>query len=271
MHSFCSESILWLIEHQVKPGEKTVVKDPKDNECEVEILDIFYVEFREKNCKYLHLSRPYVIGEAKKLQIEWKTGMTLSEIISYLGETYFIQINKRTIVRTVSIQGRDSDWKYLQIVGLNRFASDNQKWISKKIKLGRKYKDQIIDILCRFSRIEIKSDNGSDAIDLIYINPLDIIYIELSKNEKTIHLNKPFAKNDLNCYEIKWKTRLNADGILNYLEINNFTQVNRFQIINLDYLTNYQIEEGQKEVQIRLHDGSLKTIIIGKTFRNNLM
>jgi hypothetical protein len=271
MHSFCSESILWLIEHQVKPGEKTVVKDPKDNEYEVEILDIFYVEFREKNCKYLHLSRPHLIGGAEKLQIEWKTGMTMNEIISYLGEAYFIQINKRTIVRTLSIQGRDSDWKYLQIVGLNRFAPDNQKWISKKIKLGRKYKDQIIDILCRFSRIEIKSDNESDAIDLIYINPLDIIYIELSKNEKTIYLNKPFAKNGMNCFEIKWKTRMNAVEILEYLEIDSFEQINRFCIINLLCVPDTNFVKGKNKLSLKMHNNSLKVMGIGKSYLEKLL
>jgi hypothetical protein len=154
---------------------------------------------------------------------------------------------------------------------LNRSANDNKKWIAKEIILGESYKCNIIEALTKIRRREFKSFNKNGSIDFLYMNPLDIIYIYISQKTKVIHLCKPFAANNENCYAIKWKTRYSALEIIKYLEIDNFVEVNRYHIINLNYINCHKIEEDQKGLQLRLFDGSLKSIPIGKAYRKNLL
>lgn len=76
--------------------------------------------------------------------------------------------------------------------------------LPKKNKQGKKYKKGVIELLKKFGRIKFKSDNGSKLPDYLYVNSLDIIFVKISKFEKTIYLVKPFAKDEHKCYEIKW-------------------------------------------------------------------
>jgi hypothetical protein len=269
MDTLWFENIDWIIEHQVKPGEIAKIKDFNSNQ--VEILDVFYIEHIKKYKKLIHLSRPFVISGIEHFQFEWETRMSLAEIISYLGTSYFVQVNQHTIVRTISIQGHASDWSTIQIVGLNRFENETNKWLAKEIILGEKFKDQIRVVFSKLYRVVLKNFNKNAPVDILYINPLDIIYIDISQKERIIYLSKPFAVKKENCYIIHWKTRYKASEIIAYLDVDNFERVNRFQIINLNFLTSYTFEKDQKKLQLRLFDGTLKTISIGETYRNNLI
>ena len=269
MDTLWSESIDWVIEHQVKLGEIAEIKDFSSNH--VEILDVLYIEHIRKYRKLIHLSKPFVISGIKHYQFEWETRMSLAEIISFLGKSYFVQVNQNTIVRTISIQGHASDWSTIQIVGLNRFENDTNKWLAKEIIIGEKYKDQIRDIFSKLYRVVLKNFNKNAPVDILYINPLDIIYIDISQKERIIYLSKPFAVKKENCYIIHWKTRYKASEIIAYLDGDNFERVNRFQIINLNFLTTYTFEKDQKELQLRMFDGALKTFSIGKTYLKGIL
>ncbi len=269
MDTLWSEHIRWIIEHQVKPGERAIIKDFNRNQ--VEILDVFYMEHIKKYSKLIHLSKPFIISGIEHFEFEWETRMSLNEIILYLGESYFIQVNKNTIVRTVSLQGRKSDWSKIQIVGLNRFVNENQKWIAKEIILGEKYIDQIRNILDITDRIEFKNFNLNSPFDVLYINPLDIIYIDILQKNKVVYLKKPYAKNNKNYYIINWKTEYSASKILEHLVINNFCQVNRNQIVNLEFSVTRKFDKNQKEFNLCMIDGTMKAISIGKPYLKNLI
>lgn len=269
MDTLWSETLNWIFKHQVKPGERAIVKDFKNNQ--VEILDVFYIEHIKKYRKLIHLSRPFIISGIEHFEFEWETRMSLKDIISHLGELYFVQVNKNTIVRTVSLRGRKSDWSKIQIIGLNRFAPDNKKWIAKEINLGEKYIDRIKSILNKPASIKLNNYNPNNPYDVLYINPLDIIYIDISRKIKIVHLNKPFANHNKECYIINWKTEYSASKILEYLEVNNFSQVNRGQIVNLDFSTAQIFLNKQKEFNLRMINGTLKTISIGNSYLKYLI
>jgi DNA-binding LytR/AlgR family response regulator len=193
------------------------------NQESLDIRKIFYIEFdnKKRGVKIIHLADSSIIV--------WKTRYSSNSILKLLGRFTFIKIHRRYIVNKNHICGRGSKWEYLQIcffvgfIGLKGF-------LTERIDVGRSYLPQIKKSLKNFLW-EIKDEEG----DIYFINPIDIIYIELSKENKCVYLNKsfPVVKD-----KIEWRTRLSAIEIMKSTNIDGFIQVHRRFIINI--CSNYQ-------------------------------
>lgn len=256
MHNNCSEKI-GFFDLLVDPQKSFPIKDKKGNEYLIKAIDIFYIVCKEsdkyqkykRDIKTIYFCSPIVINGKLQQSFDWYTKKSLDCIVDELGVNTFVQINKRTIVRSVLIQGRDSAWKNIQLIANDTNTLSNTKWQSKKLALGRKYKSSIVKVFNIINLIEVKNNNGIDELDVLFINPVDIVYIELSKQERIIHLNKPFYNNGINCYQVKWKSRLKVTEMVNYFHYDNIVQSNRNTIINLNYIVG-NLQQHQDLVQL---------------------
>jgi len=256
MHNNSSEDISFY-DLLVDPAKTIPIKDKKGSEYCIKAIDIFYIECKEsdknqkdnRDIKIIHFCNRIDFYGRLLQSFEWYTKQPLCSIVEELGVNTFVQINKRTIVRTVLLQGRDSAWKNIQIIGINPNYLSRNRWHPKKISVGRKYKTSIETVLKIINLVEVRNINGNDVSDVLFINPVDIVYIELSKYERVIHLNKPYYNNGNNCYEIIWKSGFKAAEIIKYFRYNSIVQSNRNTLINLNYIVG-NLPQYQKVIQL---------------------
>jgi hypothetical protein len=279
MHKNCAESTLTIYDLLVRPDKTISVIDKKGNEYKIKEIDIFYIECKnsdknnkdKRDIKIIYLCYPTEINNRVLKSIEWRTILSLTKIIEKLGEHGFVQINKKTIVRSLLIQGRDSDWKYIQIIGYNGMnILEPEKYQTKELPIGRIYKDSVIKTIKALSLIETKNFNSSDALDLIYVNPINIIYIQFTKEVKTIYLSNPYSSSGRNCFEVTWKNRMSAQETIKYFKINSLVQVNRNIIINL-YCVVGKFGSYQKIVTVRYNNLIEKSFKVGKNYYQKII
>ena len=241
----------------------------------IPINDINYIEIVDRkdnalnrNFKILHLSTSHKYEGTPTRKVIWHTRSSLNKILSDLGEQFFVKVSNKVIVKKTAITGHDSDFEYIQLKGVEHNSINTTNWQPTDIKVGKKYKSQIRNFL---ELIEIQNTNKGGKPDIFYLYPNDIVYIKLTKEEKVFYLFFPQTLGKKKIYQLRWKTRKSAQNLLKHLRVNTFEQINKSYIVNLIYITNHQIEENQKKLHLRLYDGSLKTIAIGKTYLNNLL
>lgn len=241
----------------------------------IPLNDINYIKIQDRkenplsrNFKVVHLSTKHKYEGNLTREIIWHTRNSLNKILCDLGEQFFLKVSSRVIVKKTAITGRDSDCEYIQLKGIEHNNIDTANWKPIDIKVGRKYKHQIKNYL---ELIEIQNSNSGDRPDIFYLYPNDIVYIKLSKEKKIFNLFNPQTIGREKKYQLKWETRISAKILLEHLKVDTFVQVNRYHIINLNYLSDQIIKEDQNKLKLRLFDGSLKLILIGKVCRKNLM
>lgn len=277
MHKNCSEDTITFFDLIVHPNKTVTVKDKMGNEFSILVINIFYIECKEsdknhkdkRDVKIIHLCSPIDYNGKLLSLIEWKTKLTLKEIVEKFSKYGFIQINKRIAVKTVNIQGRDSKWEYLQLITIS-YQTNQITWQSKELQIGRNYKKLIEKALKLLALIEVKNSNGIDVSDVLYINPTEIIYIKLSKFEITIHLNKPFYNNGNNCYKIIWKTRKNTLELINYFSNYYIFQSNRNTLINLSYIVG-ELPEYQETILLSTHNQDPITLRLTRKYYNIIL
>ena len=237
----------------IEPPQKVIIFI-KNKTKEINTDQILYIEI-SKYLKKIHLIN--VNNEATIEEIVlWETRDSAQKIISQLGEKAFIRVHKHFITKRTNIYGRDKDWKYLQI---RKFISPRKKasqpsWLTKEIKMGQKYIEDIKKYLNKcYISIKLKDDEDRDVL---YINPIDIIYIEIYRDEKKIYLDVPYSKRNRNTFSITWKTRESAINILNRLNTDFFLQVQRNHIINLRYT--YRKNEDKNHLYLKVHPKNVK-------------
>lgn len=275
----CAESSNTFFDLLINPNKSIIIKDKKGNEYELKENNILFIECKKSNkndkdnrdIKIVHLCYPIEINNNKHFLIEWRTKLTLAEIIEKLGFHVFLQISKTTIVRSVTIQGRDSSWKYIQLIGYNSIEILNpEKYITKELPIGRKFKDVIKKTIEALNLIEIKNYHGNDVPDLIYINPINIIFIEITKEVKIIHSINPYSLGNRNHFEVIWNSRLSAEEMINYFKVNSLVQVNRNIIINLYYVVG-DFDSYQNLVTVRYNNLIENTFKVGKNYYQKIL
>jgi DNA-binding LytR/AlgR family response regulator len=189
----------------------------KINRQSLDIREIFYIEIdnNKRGTKKIHLANSEILV--------WKTRYNSDAILNVFGSSIFIKIHRNYIINNNHICGRGSKWEYLQICFFIGFLG-LKGFLTERIDVGRSYLPQIKKYLNN-TLLEIKDEDG----DIYFINPIDIIYIELSKEIKWVFLNKsfPIVKN-----VIKWRTRSSATDIIKSTRIDSFFQVHLRYIIN---------------------------------------
>ena len=241
----------------------------------IPLNDINYIEILDRkvdplsrNFKVLHLSTNHKYEGTLTRKIVWHTRSSLNKILNDLGKQFFVKVSNKVIVKKTAITGRDSDFEYIQLKGIEQNSINTTNWQPTDIKVGRMYKSQIRNFL---ELIEIQNTNKGGKPDIFYLYPNDIVYIKLTKEEKVFYLSFPQTLGKKKIYQLKWKTRKSSKKLLEHLRVETFQQINKSHIINLIYMISSQIEESQKEVKLRLHDGTAKTIDVGKSYLRNLM
>jgi hypothetical protein len=255
--------------------EEIIQKDEIEikNENGELILVKFYllrcIEYIDKDTKKVVL---ITIPELFEMpgEILWKTRLSLKEILKLLIKNpkndipWFVQINSKTIARSLYISGRDSKWEYIQLTD----AYNNHKFKPIEFKLGRKHIPQIKKIISFMVRIEMESSFRGDCPDVIFINPIDIIYIEISKQTKIVFLSKPVLKANKLCFEVNWNTRLSAEEIK--MQFSDFLiQVNRNLLVCISHIVTDEILSSNS-LELRLRDNSIKKIQISKAYIDKL-
>jgi DNA-binding LytR/AlgR family response regulator len=241
----------------------------------IPLNDINYIEILDRkddplsrNFKILHLSTSHKYEGTLTRKIVWHTRSSLNKILNDLGEQFFVKVSNKVIVKKTAITGRDSDFEYIQLKGIEHNNINTTNWQPTDIKVGRMYKSQIRNFL---ELIEIQNTNKGGKPDIFYLYPNDIIYIKLTKEEKVFYLSFPQTLGKKKIYKLRWETRISAQNLLKHLRVNVFEQVNKSNIVNLIYMISSQIKEDQKEIELRLQDGTVKTIAVGKSYLKNLM
>lgn len=258
MHKYCAKNINFF-DLLIKPKQsKLDVTDKKGNKQSLNVVDIFYIECKSTNnsdsedrdIKKIHFCHPIDMNGKLVKSFEWKTRETFKTIFDKTGTNTFIQINKSTIVRSVLIQGRDSLWKNLQVIGFNSMTIlEPEKLETLKLPIGRTYVPKIKKIIDAINLIEIKNSNQENAQDFIYINPTKIIFIQFTNELKKIHLDTPIYSSDIKRFEINWYTRMNAEELYLYFK-KCLDQINRNTFVNLSFVRN-DIKKGDKMVLLK--------------------
>ncbi len=219
------------------PFHEIKVTDSYGNEYKNKILekDIFYIEYVDRTTKRIVLNKPLVSTIKSSRIIEWKIRDSLDSIIEkHLDRKSFVQINQKVITRRINIIGRSADWTHLQL----RIRDDSKRlnWLTKKIKLGKPFRPQLEDFL-NHQYLQVKNIKGNSSSDYIFIHPLDIIYIEISKTVKRLHLRNPYNFGDKNEFMIEYHSRKKITDVIinNTFGINSFIQIHRKFVINIEH------------------------------------
>jgi hypothetical protein len=189
----------------------------KINEQEIDIRTVFYIEIVKsyRSIKKLHLADSTVF--------EWRTRYPAKSILDLFGRTFFIQISRNYIVNKRHICGRSSNWQYLHLSFYTGCCGE-EGFLTQRINVGKGFLNHIKEYISD-PYIEIKDNDG----DISLINPVEIIYIKLTKEIKSLHLNKSYPVVNST---IEWQTRLSASEIIKKFRIDGLFQVHRSFIIN---------------------------------------
>jgi hypothetical protein len=171
----------------------------------VVVQNILYIERIDKDYRKIVFSTPIVLDDTKYFEAKWKTRDSLNKIISELNfdsnsgveRPFFIKISSKVLARSIFLSGRDSDWKHIQLTGVNYL---DQTYNPIELGIGRDFIPVLNNVFNHFLILKVSNSFKGDNPDIILINPVDIIYIESKKRSKTIHLSKPFVKTNKPCY-----------------------------------------------------------------------
>lgn len=190
------------------------------NKQSLDARKILYIENVKNNrgIKKIHLCDSTIII--------WKTRRNPVLELNVAGNPVFIKAHRNYIINRLHICGRDSKWQYLQICFYVGFLG-LKGFMTQRIDVGRTFIPEIRKYTTAMF-LEVKDEEG----EIYFINPIDIIFIEISKEIKRVFLNKsfPVVKNIIN-----WKTRLSAGEIIRKTRIDGFFVVHRKYIINATF------------------------------------
>lgn len=187
----------------------------------------------KKEIKTMYFTEPVLINGHPNWEIAWKNRKYgVRKLLEFLEGRGFIQINKTTIIRKTHFSGRDSDWKYVYVtMPFNRtWSKGNGLWKSIALPLGRTFAHQIKNHTFE-SFFSLKNNDG----DIVFVHPLDIVFIELSRGIKEIYLEKPVCRNDKNDYKLKWMSRRPFEELLPDNFKFYFLKVHRRFYVRIDY------------------------------------
>ncbi len=245
--------------------------DVKYESFEIFVQNILYIERIDKDYRKIVFSTPLVLDDIKYFEAKWKTRDSINSIISELNFDadsnkkcpFFQKISSKVIARTIFFSGRDSEWKHLQLTGVNYL---DQTYKPIELEIGRDFLPEIKKVFIHFFTLKVSNSFKGDSPDIILINPVDIIYIESKKRSKTIHLSKPFIKSNKSCYELNWNTILSANEIMKRLT-GLMIQVNKNTLVGLLHINNSDSFLTSNQIELRLHDNkSIKTFTISNVF-----
>jgi hypothetical protein len=257
------------MQEELSHKDEIEIKNENGELIKVKVYHLRYIEYIDKDTKKVVLISQPELKEMPR-EILWKTRLSLEEIINFLvsikGEVLrFVQINSKIIARSLYISGRDSKWEYIQLSD----AYNNLIYKPKEFKIGRKYIPQIKKIISLLVRIEIENSFKGDCPDIIFVNPLDVICIEINKQTKIVFLSKPFLIANKLCFEVNWNTRLSANEIIN--QFSEFLiQVNRKLLVCVSHIVEDNILTSNS-LELRMLDKSIKTIQVTKVYIKKIM
>ena len=246
---------------------------------DVVVQNILYIarikrDFKNNNgnrdFKKIVFSTPIVIDKKEYFETTWKTRDSLHKILTVLNydpntnenKPFFVQINSNVLARSIFISGRDSEWKHIQLTGVNYLK---QTYKPIELPIGMDFKPQIKIIFNLFHAVNVSNSFKGDKPDIIYINPYDIIYIVSKKRSKTIFLAKPFIKTNKPCFELNWNTNFSANQIIDkFADL--IIQVDRNLLVNVSSILNSESMFVSKTVEIRMQDKSINKIPISKDY-----
>lgn len=208
--------------NKFEPYQIIIIKGKK-----IDIRAILFVEFAEINrdVKKVHFADSSVTSSVIECVIEWRTRLSAKRIIDMLGSEFFIQIHRRYIINKYYICARKSDWKDIQLSLFLGYAKKD--FLTNIINIGMSFLPEIR----KFTQdryIEMKDEIG----DVFFINPFDIVYIEISKETKTVYFDHIYP--DIG-NRLEWVTRLSATDIINRIRIDGFYKIHRRYIINCNF------------------------------------
>ncbi len=249
---------------EINNKDEIEIKNENGELIKIKIFHIRYIKYIDKDTKKVIL---ITLPELLEMQSEilWKTRLSMNEITKQLVSPKnqmlrFIQVNSKIIARSLYISGRDSKWEYIQLTDV--YNSHIFKPV--EFKLGRKYIPQIKKIISFMVRIEMENNFKGDCPDIIFINPVDVICIEISKQTKIVFLSKPFLKANKLCFEVNWNTRLSAEEIMK--QFSDFLiRVNRNLLVCISHIVKDDILTSNS-LKLRLRDNSIKTIQVSKAY-----
>lgn len=241
--------------------------------CDVVVQNILCVERIDKDFRRIIFSTPYVLDEVKYFEAIWKTRSSLNTIITELNINphtgkncpFFLRISSKIIARTIFFSGRDSLWNHLQLTGVNYL---DQSYKALKLPIGRDYLPQIQSIFKQFITLKVSNSFNAYSLDIIMINPIDIIFIESTKRSKTLHLSKPFVRYNKPCFEINWKTTFSTNEILRRFDF--IIQINKSTLVSLYHIKNHESFMDSMSIELILQDKSIITIPLSVRYKQNI-